>query len=117
MRLPMLAVLAALTLSAGGVAACGEEDVSTERPRSTPELTLPPGDPTPGDQAEQDEGTTTTETTPTETGPTETAPTETAPTETEGASGTGAAPAQGVQQGAAAGSELEGFCEENPGAC
>jgi hypothetical protein len=112
MRLPLPAVLAALILSAGGVAACGDEDVSTERPRSTPELTLPPGDPTPGDQAEQDQGTTTTETAPTETGTTGTAP-----TETEGASGTGAAPTQGSRQGAAGGSELEGFCEENAGAC
>ena len=90
----LLAVLAAVVLAASALPACGEGDPSVERPRSTPELTLPGGDLTPED------GPGTTQ-----------PPTTTAPGATTGAETTPGA------QGAAGTSELESFCQENPGAC
>ena len=101
----LLAVLAASVLLAGALGACGDEDVSTERPRTTPELTLPGGELAPGDAATDDAPTGTDTTT---TG------TDTAPTTPEDTTQTDVPPAA---QGATGGSELERFCQENPGAC
>ena len=109
----------ALLLLLPALAACGEEDVSTARPRSTPELTLPGGDVTPDDAAAT-QGTTETGTTGTT--PEATTGTDAAPTAPEDTTGTEAAPTAETDgppaaQGATGASELEGFCQENPGAC
>jgi cell division septation protein DedD len=120
-----LALLVALALPVTGLAACGGDDVDVDRPRTTPELTLPEGDLSPDQAGGQTDTTGTgttgtqtapTETTPTDTTPTETTPTDTTPTETTPTDTTQTAP-PAAQQGAAGGSELAGFCEENPGAC
>ncbi|MBA2637100.1 MAG: hypothetical protein H0U79_02565 [Solirubrobacterales bacterium] len=105
----LLALGVVLALALGAVTACGGDDVDADRPRSTPELTLPEGNANPdGGQGTATAGT---ESTPTESTPTESTPTESTPTEP-----TTSAPAAG-QQGATAASELAGFCDENPGAC
>ena len=101
----LLAALATLALLAAAIGACGDEDVSTARPSTVPELTLPGGELTPGDAAT--DGTT-------QTGTGTTTGTDAAPTAPEDTTQTDVPPAA---QGAAGGSELESFCQENPGAC
>ncbi len=107
----LLATLTTLVLLAGALGACGDEDVSTAKPRTTPELTLPAGELAPGDAPTGED--------PAQTGTTETDPgattgTDTAPTTPEDTTQTDVPPAA---QGATGGSELESFCQENPGAC
>ncbi len=113
-RLPALA--ATLALATSGLVACGEDEVSTARPESTPELTLPGGDLTPGDDPPPQGATDTTDTAPTETAPTDTAPTDTTPTDIAPGATTQTDGATAAGQGAAGG-ELDDFCQQNPGAC
>jgi hypothetical protein len=101
-----LVLVVALALPVTGLAACGGDDVDVDRPRTTPELKLPEGDLSPDEGGGQGTDTTGTGTTGTEPTPTETTPTDTTQTTPPAA-----------QQGASGGSELAGFCEENPGAC
>ena len=127
-RQRLLALLAAIALC-GGLSACGSDDeLSTQVPRTSPDLTIPTGT----TEARADDGatdtTSTTETTSTTpatqqasppavvTPPPATPPPATGSPQTGGQ--TPQTQGQSTTGGATAGGgEFESFCAENPGAC
>jgi len=122
-RQRLLSLLAVLTL-AGGLAACGSDDeLSTQIPKTAPDLTIPTGTTdTPAPARTTPTTTTSTTTTQSVAPPAVTPPAAAAPPPPPAGSATtgGQAPATGQSTtgGAqAGGGEFEDFCAENPGAC
>ncbi len=124
-RQRLLALLAAVALSAA-VSACGsDEELSTQIPQTSPDLTIPTGTTPVRQDATATTATTTTTTTDTTTAPADAVVTPPAPvTPPAGAASpqtggetpqTGGATTTGGTQ--AGGTEFESFCAENPGAC
>ena len=112
-------VLLAVVALAGGVSACGsDQDLSTQIPKSSPDLTVPTAT-TPAPEA--DASTSTTDTTPTTTD--QTAPpaaTVTPPAAPPAAAATGSPTTGGATPGTstqAATGEFNTFCAQNRGAC
>lgn len=127
MRRRSLTLLAVLTL-AGGLGACGSDDeLSTQVPKTSPDLTIPTGTTeSPADAAATTTSTTATTATTTTSGTTPpaavTPPAAATPPAPPAGSATtgGQAPATGQSTtgGAqAGGGEFEDFCAQNPGAC
>lgn len=124
----LLSLLAVLTLS-GGLSACGSDDeLSTQVPKTSPDLTIPTGTteaPAAATTTDTTATTATTATTQAVTPPAAAAPpaAATPPAPPAGSATTGGqAPAppsgQSTTGGArAGGGEFEDFCAQNPGAC
>ena len=123
-----LALLAVVAL-AGGLSACGADDeLSTQIPKTSPDLTIPTGT-TPARADATTPATTTTQTTTTEASGAVTPPAAAAalpaappPAAATGSPQTGGqAPQTGGQSTtggtSAGGGEFQNFCSENPGAC
>ena len=130
MRPRRVALLAALAL-AGGLSACGGDDeLSTDIPRTSPDLTIPTAttEITPSQSTSTTTSTTTTDssTTPQSGGaappaaaqpPAAAAPQAPPPPAVSTTGGAGAPSNQGTTGGANAGdSEFQNFCRDNPGA-
>ncbi|HVF78140.1 MAG TPA: hypothetical protein VNA28_07565 [Solirubrobacteraceae bacterium] len=121
-RQRLLSLLAVLTL-AGGLAACGSDDeLSTQVPKTSPDLTIPTGTTETPAAASTTDTTSTTATTATTavTPPAVTPPAGTTPPAPPAGSATtgGQSPSTGTPTtGQGGGAEFEDFCAQNPGAC
>jgi hypothetical protein len=125
-------LLAVLAL-AGGLSACGSDDsLSTDIPRTSPDLTipsettdLPPAGPTSTSTSTTSTSTTTSSTLPPATTPPAAAeppaaaappPAQAPATTTGGAGSTGAGTTTGGSQPSTGGADFQNFCRDNPGA-
>jgi hypothetical protein len=122
-RQRLLSLLAVLTL-AGGLAACGSDDeLSTQVPKTSPDLTIPTGTTETPAAASTTDTTSTTATTATTgvTPPAAVTPPAgaTPPAPSAGSTTTGGqSPSTGTPTtGQGGGAEFEDFCAQNPGAC